>query len=113
MVSGELFPHAWLRLETEFLASLWSQAHLRLQSRRWLVGKKKPPPKAGAWDLLIKPGSLGVGNAAIGQGWMSIASNFFPAGVVMLAAVGELDTSFGQGCWSFVGVTSVEKSSHG
>ena len=29
--------------------------------------QKETPPKAGAWDLLIKPGSLGVGSAAIGQ----------------------------------------------
>ncbi len=95
------------------LSRLRSPAHLLLACRCWLVGKKKPPPKAGAWDLLIKPGSLGVGSAAIGQGWMSIASDFFAAGVVSLAAVGQLNTSFGRGCWSFVGVTSVEKSSHG
>ena len=44
---------------------------------------------------------------------MSIVSDFFAASVVVLAAVGQLDTSFGRGCWSFVGVTSVEKSSHG
>ena len=44
---------------------------------------------------------------------MNIVSDFFAAGVVVLAAVGQLDTSFGRGCWSFVGVTSVEKSSHG
>ena len=44
---------------------------------------------------------------------MSVASDFFAAGVVVLAAVGQLDASFGRGCLSFVGVTSVEKSSHG
>jgi len=44
---------------------------------------------------------------------MSIVSDFFAAGVVSLAAVGQLNTSFGRGCWSLVGVTSVEKSSHG
>ena len=75
--------------------------------------QKETPPRAGAWDLLIKPGSLGVGRASVGQAWMSIVSDFFAAGVVVLAAVGQLDTSFGRGCWSFVGVTSVEKSSHG
>ena len=65
------------------------------QLRMPTPGKKKPPPKAGVWDLLIKPGSPGVGNAAIRQGWMSIVSDFFAAGVVVLAAVGQLDTSFG------------------
>ena len=74
--------------------------------------QKRPPPRAGAWDLLIKPGSLGVRSASVGQAWMSIVSDLFAAGVVVLAAVGQLDTSFGRGCWSFVGVTSVEKSSH-
>ena len=44
---------------------------------------------------------------------MSIVSDFFAAGVVVLAAAGQLDTSFGSGCWYFVEVTSVEKSSHG
>ena len=44
---------------------------------------------------------------------MGIVSDFFAAGVVVLAAVGQLDTSFGRGCLSFVGVTSVEKCSHG
>ena len=44
---------------------------------------------------------------------MSIVSGFFATGVVVLAAVGQLDTSFGCGCLSFVGVTSIEKSSHG
>ena len=44
---------------------------------------------------------------------MSIVSDFFAAGVVVLAAVGQFDTSFGRCRWSFVGVTSVEKSSHG
>ena len=45
---------------------------------------------------------------------MGIVSDFFAAGaVVVLAAVGQLDTSFGRGYWSFVRVTSVEKSSHG
>ena len=44
---------------------------------------------------------------------MSVASDFFAAGVVVLAAVGQLDTSFGRRCLGFVGVTSVEKSSHG
>ena len=41
---------------------------------------------------------------------MSIVSDFFAACVVVLAAVGQLDTSFGRGCWSFVGVTSVERA---
>ena len=44
---------------------------------------------------------------------MSVASDFFAAGVVVLAAVGQLDTSFERRCLGFVGVTSVEKSSHG
>ena len=44
---------------------------------------------------------------------MGIVSDFFAAGVVVLAAVGQLDTSFGRGCLSFVGVASVEKCSHG
>ena len=88
-------------------------AQFFLQAWSCLRGKKKPPPRAWAWDLLIKPGSLGVGRASVGQAWMSIVSDFFAAGVVVLAAVGQLDTSFGRGCWSFVGVTSVEKSSHG
>ena len=44
---------------------------------------------------------------------MGIVSNFLAAGVVVLAAVGQLNTSFGRGCLSFVGVTSVKKSSHG
>ena len=48
----------------------------------------------GGWGL-IKPWSLGVRNAAIGQAWMSVVSDFFAAGVVVLAAVGQLDTSFG------------------
>ena len=51
--------------------------------------KEAPAEGRGGWDLLIKPGSLAVGNAAIGQGWMSIASDFFAAGVVSLAAVGS------------------------
>ena len=33
---------------------------LTAQLRMPTPGKKKPPPRAGAWDLLIKPGSLGV-----------------------------------------------------
>ena len=44
---------------------------------------------------------------------MSVASDFFAAGVVVLAAVGQLDASFGRRSLGFVGVTSVEKSSHG
>ena len=44
---------------------------------------------------------------------MGIVREFFAAGVVVLAAVGQLNTSFGRSCWRFVGVTSVEKSSHG
>ena len=44
---------------------------------------------------------------------MSVASDFCAAGVVVLAAVGQLDASFGRRSLGFVGVTSVEKSSHG
>ena len=58
------------------------------------VGKKKPPQEAGAWGL-IKPRSLGVGNAPVGQAWMWVMSDFRAAGVVMLTAVGQLNTRFG------------------
>ena len=44
---------------------------------------------------------------------MSVASDFCAAGVVVLAAVGQLDASFGRRSLGFIGVTSVEKSSHG
>ena len=44
---------------------------------------------------------------------MSVVSDFFAAGVVVLAAIGQLDTNFGRCCLGFVGVTSVKKSSHG
>ena len=44
---------------------------------------------------------------------MGVVSDFFAAGVVVLAAVGQLDTRLGRGCLSFVAVTSVEKCSHG
>ena len=43
---------------------------------------------------------------------MSVVSGFYSAGVVVLAAVGQLNASFGQGCGSCVGVTSVMKSGH-
>ena len=95
------------------LARFRISAQFFWQARSCLRGKKKPPPRAGAWNLLIKPGSLGVGSASVGQAWMGIVSDFFAAGVVSLAAVGQFDTNFGRGCWSFVGVTSVEESSHG
>ena len=41
---------------------------------------------------------------------MSTLSDFFSAGVVVLAAVGQLNTNLGQGCWCFVGVTSVRRA---
>ena len=41
---------------------------------------------------------------------MSTLSDFFSAGVVVLAAVGQLNTNLGQGCWCFVGVTSVGRA---
>ena len=45
------------------VSRLRSPAHLLLACRCWLVGKKKPPPKAGAWDLLIKPGEAFIEGA--------------------------------------------------
>ena len=94
------------------LARFRISAQFFWQTRSCLRGKKKPPPKAEVWGL-IEPSSLGVRSASVGQVWMGIVSDFFAACVVVLAAVGQLDTSFGRGCWSFVGVTSIEKSSHG
>ena len=44
---------------------------------------------------------------------MSVVSDFLAAGVVVLTPVSQLDTGFGCGRLSFVGVTSVEKGSHG
>ena len=49
--------------------------------------KKKPPPRAGVWDL-IKPRSLGVGNAAIGQSRLVRGASHFLL-VVLLAAIGQ------------------------
>ena len=43
---------------------------------------------------------------------MKIVSDFLPAGVVVLAAVGQLHAGLGSGCRCRVGVSSVEKSSH-
>ena len=74
---------------------------------------KRNPCRRQRFGVWIKPSSLGVRSASVGQVWMGIVSDFFAACVVVLAAVGQLDTSFGRGCWSFVGVTSIEKSSHG
>ena len=74
---------------------------------------KRNPRRRQRFGVWIKPSSLGVRSASVGQVWMGIVSDFFAACVVVLAAVGQLDTSFGRGCWSFVGVTSIEKSSHG
>lgn len=53
------------------------------------VLSKKPLPAAGACgDGLIKPGSLGVGNAAVGQSRLVGGASHFLL-VVLLAAIGQ------------------------
>ena len=55
---------------------------------------KKPPPMAGA-----RPerniGLLGVRDASIGEGGVHVARDLLPAGVVVLASVGQLNARFG------------------
>ena len=94
--------------------TLWranAPALLFLTRQRKLAGKNLP--SAGVWDFVIEPGSLCVRNASVPQAWMSVVSDFFSASIVVLKAVCQLDANFARGCMRFVGVASVEKSSHG
>ena len=61
--------------------------HLLLPCRP-LVGKKKPPPRAGVWGLLITPGSLGVRNVALGQCRLGGSARHFLL-VVLLAVMSQ------------------------
>ena len=56
---------------------------------------------------------LGVRNASVGESGVVVVNDFLPASVVVLAAVGEFHAGLGSRCRSCVGVTSIEKCSHG
>ena len=53
-----------------------------------------------------------TGDAPVGQGWVHVARDFLPAGVVVLASVGQFNAGLGSGWSCCVGVASIEKCSH-
>ena len=56
---------------------------------------------------------LGVRNASVGESGVVVVHELLPASVVVLAAVGEFHAGLGSRSRSCVGVTSIEKCSHG
>ena len=75
-------------------------------------GCQKETPAGSRGHVLTVPWLLVVGDASIGQALMNVANHFFSAGVVVPAAIGQLNARFGWGLWSRVRTASVKKSSH-